>query len=134
MWARKPGFATMLLIILEQQVSLASAKAAYRKLESHMGEVKPAAFLRLTDVRLRKIGFSRQKTEYARVLARAVHDGSLKFGSLSRYPDGEVHHRLTNRCHGFGYLETAELRETGLAGYPHRGMISGRQHWRVQAG
>ena len=60
LWARAPGFATLIRIILEQQVSLASAAAAFGRLQTALGQVTPAAFLTLDEVQLKIIGFSRQ--------------------------------------------------------------------------
>mgnify|MGYP000423382094 CR=1 FL=1 len=77
MWERAPGFPTLLHIILEQQVSLASAKATYGRLQQAAEPLSPENFQRLTDTQLRKIGFSRQKTRYGRALAGAVLDGGL---------------------------------------------------------
>ena len=71
-WARPPGFPTLLLIILEQQVSLASARAAFTRLRATIGLVTPRRFLALDDAALKGVGFSRQKTAYARHLARAI--------------------------------------------------------------
>ena len=66
-WRREPGFATLVLLILEQQVSLASAKACFDRLAVRLGGVvSPDGVLSLDDVALREIGFSRQKTRYAR--------------------------------------------------------------------
>lgn len=90
LWDRPPGFGTLLNIILEQQVSLASAKACFDKLTAHCGEVTPANFLRLNDVELRTIGFSRQKTGYARHLVEAVIEKRLDFDGLEKNPDAEV--------------------------------------------
>ena len=69
MWAREPGFPTLIHIILEQQVSLASARAAYDRLLAEASPLTPARFLELDDATLRQIGFSRQKTRYGRELA-----------------------------------------------------------------
>lgn len=69
MWAREPGFPTLIHIILEQQVSLASAKAAYTRLLATAAPLTPARFLELDDATLKNIGFSRQKTAYGRHLA-----------------------------------------------------------------
>lgn len=95
LWAREPGFATLIHIILEQQVSLASARAAFNKLESALGEVTPAAFLTLDDARLKAIGFSRQKTRYGRELANAVIAGALDLDALHTLPDDTVRMQLT---------------------------------------
>lgn len=94
LWARDPSFATLVHLILEQQVSLASALAAFERLRAALGEdVDPAAFLSLDDAQLRAIGFSRQKTGYARGLASALLDG-FDLTALAGLPDDEVRERL----------------------------------------
>ena len=77
LWRRRPGFATLLLFILEQQVSLASARVAFARLAAAIGEVAPRRFLTLSDGELRAIGFSRQKARYGRSLATGMLDGSI---------------------------------------------------------
>jgi DNA-3-methyladenine glycosylase II len=62
LWTREPGFPTLVYIILEQQVSLASAKAAFDRLNAAVRPLTPRRFLKLTDAELLRIGFSRQKT------------------------------------------------------------------------
>lgn len=90
-WRRPAGFRTLLYLILEQQVSLASARATYGKLVARLGaEPAPAAFLALDDDALRAVGFSRQKTRYARALAEAVHDGTLRLDGLRCRSDEAV--------------------------------------------
>src|SRR5436309_1480475 len=66
LWARDPGFGTLVYIILEQQVSLASAKAAYTRLLNIVSPLTPERFLELDDLTLKTIGFSRQKIGYSR--------------------------------------------------------------------
>ena len=87
MWARQPGFGTLLHIILEQQVSLASAQAAYDKLLALGQPLTPERFLTYHDDTLRIAGFSWQKADYGRILAQAVGSGSLKLHRLSRLDD-----------------------------------------------
>jgi len=94
MWDRGPGFATLVQIILEQQVSLASAKACFDKLEARLGRVTPSAFLTVNDSDLKKDGFSRQKTAYCRGLAVAVIEGSIDLDALERLPDEDVKKKL----------------------------------------
>lgn len=72
LWIREPGFPTLVYIILEQQVSLASAKAAFDRLNAAVRPLTPARFLKLTDANLLRIGFSRQKTLYTRLLAESL--------------------------------------------------------------
>ena len=94
LWDREPGFATLLQIILEQQVSLASAKACFDKLRMRVGEVTPDNVLRSTDAQLKADGFSRQKTAYARNLANAILERRLDLESLNALPDAEVKSEL----------------------------------------
>ena len=94
-WGRQPGYATLVKIILEQQVSLASAQAAYDRLQAELGEITPQGFLTLSDERLKEIGFSRQKTRYGRILAGHVLEGALDLEGLQVLEDDEVRARLT---------------------------------------
>jgi DNA-3-methyladenine glycosylase II len=95
LWARAPGFPTLIHIILEQQVSLASAKACFNKLNSALDELSSESFLTLDDATLLRIGFSRQKTRYSRVLAQAIEDQSLDIDNLIHDSDEEVFSKLT---------------------------------------
>jgi DNA-3-methyladenine glycosylase II len=90
LWARDASFATLIHIILEQQVSLASALSAFNRLREKIDEITPANVLNLTDEELKACYFSRQKTIYARELAKAVLDGGLDLKSLEILPDAEV--------------------------------------------
>jgi DNA-3-methyladenine glycosylase II len=93
LWAREPSFATLVHLILEQQVSLASAQAAFDRLAAAIDHVEPATFLTLDDVELKTIGFSRQKTGYARALAESLRDG-FDLEVLAQRPDDEVRQAL----------------------------------------
>jgi DNA-3-methyladenine glycosylase II len=86
-WAREPGLGTLVLLILEQQVSLASARAAYGRLTGRLGELTTAGILRSSDAELRADGFSRQKAGYVRGLARALEDGSLDLEAVAALDD-----------------------------------------------
>lgn len=92
LWAREPSFPTLVHIILEQQVSLASAKAAFDKLNQSI-KLTPQNFLKLDDATLKIIGFSRQKTRYVRLLSEAIVDG-FDLEALADLPDLEVKSRL----------------------------------------
>ena len=96
LWNRTPGFATLLRIVLEQQVSLASAAACFRKLEDIIRQVTPQNFLRLDDRQLKKIGFSRQKALYARNLAQLIIDRQLNLEELEKKSDAQVNDILIN--------------------------------------
>jgi DNA-3-methyladenine glycosylase II len=90
LWSREPSNATLVHLILEQQVSLASAQAAFDRLRAALGgTVEPAPLLRLTNEELRTVGFSRQKAGYARTLASAMLDG-FDLAGLDAMPDDEV--------------------------------------------
>lgn len=95
MWERPAGFPTLVYIILEQQVSLASAKAAYDRLCAAVVPLSPRGFLRLNDEQLKTIGFSRQKMRYCRILARTVEEGALDIQALEHKSDEEVIAELT---------------------------------------
>jgi DNA-3-methyladenine glycosylase II len=94
MWSREPGFPTLIHIILEQQVSLASAKAAHVRLLAAASPLTPRSFLELDDARLKLIGFSRQKIAYGRHLAQSVVGGHLSLESLSALGDADVKSEL----------------------------------------
>ena len=97
LWAREPGFATLIHIILEQQVSLASAKAAYHRLTLALTNIAPKIFLTLDDAALKTIGFSRQKTLSSRLLAEAILTRQLDLELLPAMPDDEVRFVLKQR-------------------------------------
>ena len=94
LWDREPGFATLLNIILEQQVSLASAKACFDKLTNHLGGVTPEGLLALNDAELKRIGFSRQKAAYGRHLSEAVIEKRIDFEGLHRLTNAQVKSEL----------------------------------------
>jgi DNA-3-methyladenine glycosylase II len=90
MWGRARGFATLVRIILEQQVSLASAAAMFARLERALGGVTPG-IVRATGIAgLQAQGVTRQKAAYIATLAERVADGSLPLATLPRLPDAEV--------------------------------------------
>jgi DNA-3-methyladenine glycosylase II len=94
LWARRPGFATLLRIVLEQQVSLASGLAIYRRLAAAAGQVDPSSILALGMSGLRGAGLTGQKASYVLGLAEGVLDGRLELRRLSRYDDGEAREHL----------------------------------------
>ncbi|MBN9384312.1 MAG: DNA-3-methyladenine glycosylase 2 family protein [Chitinophagaceae bacterium] len=94
MWTRANTFETLVHIILEQQVSLASALAALNKLRERLKEITPERFLALTDEELKACYFSRQKTAYTRGLAVEMLEGRLALSSLETLSDEEVRAKL----------------------------------------
>ena len=87
---RKPGFGTLLHIILEQQVSVEAARAMYARLKQELRWVTPERFLRLDDETLRRCGFSRQKMEYGRSLAMAIRDETFDIKALAGLGDEQA--------------------------------------------
>lgn len=94
MWARPNTFETMVHIILEQQVSLASAKSALNKLQEKLTEVTPAGVLLLTDDELKACYFSRQKTVYVRHLAEAIVSERCNLAAMEKWPDEKIRTEL----------------------------------------
>lgn len=96
LWARRQGFQTLIHIILEQQVSLASAQAALDRLRAAATPCRltPGRFLRFNDAELRSIGFSRQKAAYGRGLARAIVRKELDLAALHSMRDEIVRSEL----------------------------------------
>ena len=94
LWKRKASFETLIHIILEQQVSLASAKAALNKLKEKIGAVTPQKITLLTDAELRACYFSRQKIVYARHLSEAIISKQLNLKKLEMQPDEYVRTEL----------------------------------------
>ena len=94
LWDRELGFPTLLQIVLEQQVSLASARAAFARLHVLASPLTPARFLELDDAHLLAIGFSRQKVRYGRALAGALASGALDLDALATFDDEAVHRAL----------------------------------------
>jgi DNA-3-methyladenine glycosylase II len=101
LWSRPPGFATLARIILEQQVSLASAAAVYRRLRGGLGRVTSATVAAAGESRLRLLGVTRQKACYLVLLGEAVHNGGLDLAALSRMPDDEAR-AVLQRLKGIG--------------------------------
>jgi DNA-3-methyladenine glycosylase II len=94
LWSRSASFGTLIHIILEQQVSLASAKAALNKLKDKIGRLTPKKILALSDTELKSCFFSRQKIIYARHLAAAILSRELDLKKLSVYPEEIIRAKL----------------------------------------
>jgi DNA-3-methyladenine glycosylase II len=101
MWSREPGFATLLCIILEQQVSLAAAKAVFTRLCGVVVTLTPENFLILDDAQLKGIGFSRQKIVYCRGLANAIASSQLDLSKLEKMDETTIRTEL-KRLKGIG--------------------------------
>ena len=81
-WNRRPGFETLVLLILEQQVSLESGAAMYGRLKRLTGQLTPANVVHAGEHRLRSIGVTRQKSGYLLDLAHRIIEGELDLSSL----------------------------------------------------
>jgi len=87
LWARRPGFTTLIKIILEQQVSLYSAKAINDKLHKNIMPFTPARFLELGFTKLKQMGLTRQKSSYCINVVEAVTKDKFSFTSLNKLDD-----------------------------------------------
>lgn len=94
MWRRNNSFASLIHIILEQQVSLASAKAAFTRLQEKIGKITPQNLLKLSDEEMKACYFSRQKTVYARHLAEMILTGKINLTRLRQLSNDEIRTQL----------------------------------------
>ncbi len=99
MWGRRPGFNTLLRIVLEQQVSLVSARAMFERLRANIHPFDPATFIERGEMQLRSLGMTRQKAHYAIQVAQAFARDDLKF--INKLRDDDAHATLT-RIKGVG--------------------------------
>jgi DNA-3-methyladenine glycosylase II len=94
LWARPPGFSTLIKIILEQQVSLASAASLFARLKKNTTPFRPARMIELGEAHLKSQGLTRQKTAYCLDLAEALSNKRLRLGQLSLMSDADVKNAL----------------------------------------
>lgn len=116
LWSREPGFASLVHIMLEQQVSLASALAVFKRLTALVSPLTPEEFMKTGDAPLRAIGFSRQKIAHVRHLSESIMEGSLDLCALSELSDEETRERLL-RIKGIGNW-TADIYLLRVLGRP----------------
>jgi len=95
LWARRPGFATLIRIILEQQVSLASADATYRRLTRNLAPLTSHTILAAGASFLRSLGITRQKATYCINVAEAIRTGQLDLREVGRSDDETAIEKLT---------------------------------------
>jgi DNA-3-methyladenine glycosylase II len=93
-WHRPAGFAALALLVVEQQVSLASAKAVFERLVAALGRIEPAAMIAADDETLTACGLTRQKRRYLRELATAVVKGDLDLDGLPSLDDDSARSAL----------------------------------------
>ena len=89
MWGRRPGFPTLVQIILEQQVSLAAVRTVYRRLHARLGGITPDRIHAMQVTGLRDFGLTRQKAAYCFGLASRILDGTLDLARVARAPDAD---------------------------------------------
>jgi len=89
MWARRPGFATLVHIVLEQQVSIVAARSLYLRVRERIGGMTPEIIVRTGTTKLHRLGLTRQKASYCHGLAEAVLDGSLCLADIARAQDAD---------------------------------------------
>jgi len=94
LWRRPGGYRTLFRIILEQQVSLASARSLGQRVEAILGGVTPARMIEVGEPGLRSLGLTRQKSAYCVDAARHVLDGRLVFRRLARQDDAQARDML----------------------------------------
>jgi DNA-3-methyladenine glycosylase II len=82
MWSRRPGFATLVHIVLEQQVSIAAAATLFRRIGAAIGGMTPGNVAAQGPRRLHRLGMTRQKASYCHGLALAVLGGGLDLAAL----------------------------------------------------
>ena len=92
MWGRRPGFASLLRIVLEQQVSLVSARAMFERLRANIAPLTPEHFIELREPFLRSLGVTRQKAHYCVQVAEAFTNGDLI--NIARMNDDDAHAAL----------------------------------------
>lgn len=94
MWGRRPGFVTLLRIVIEQQVSLVSAAAMFRRLQSNIEPLTPERFIELGEPYLRSLGVTRQKSHYLIQIADAFSNAHLDH--LRKLNDDDAYASLTS--------------------------------------
>lgn len=94
MWARRPGFPTLSRIVLEQQVSLVSARAMFERLKSNIEPFTALRFIEAGEAYLRSLGVTRQKAHYCVQVAEAFTNGDLD--KIGRMNDEDAHSALVN--------------------------------------
>ena len=96
LWAREPGFITLVRIILEQQVSLTSADAMFRRLNDNIKPLTPATVLGAGAPFLRSFGITRQKASYFINVSDAIQNGELDLEEIGYESDESAIEKLTS--------------------------------------
>ncbi|HUG06174.1 MAG TPA: DNA-3-methyladenine glycosylase 2 family protein [Candidatus Limnocylindria bacterium] len=138
LWPREPGFETLVLLMLEQQVSLAQARAMYARVVTATGTVTPANVAKLGEPGLRALGVTRQKSAYLAALASQLERKQLDLDALATLTDADAFAAL-DALHGVGpwtaqcYLLFALRRADAFPAADLALMEAVRQLWRLRA-
>jgi DNA-3-methyladenine glycosylase II len=95
LWNREPGFATLVAIVLEQQVSLRSGAAALERLRLAAGSVEPEPIVALGEAGARAAGLTRQKARYVVALGAARLDGRFDPETVAAADDDDARAQMT---------------------------------------
>jgi len=89
------GFEGLISLIVEQQLSVASAKAIFNRVKKVQEKISPESFLKIDENILRSTGLSRQKVSYCRNIATAITSGELNIKELNKLKNTQVVEQLT---------------------------------------
>ena len=92
--SRPQGFETLVLLILEQQVSIDSAKATFLRLREAVSSIIPSVLIHLSEEEFRTFGVSRQKAKYIKCLSQAILNKEITLESLPNKTAQEVREEL----------------------------------------
>lgn len=138
LWPREPGFATLVLLMLEQQVSLAQGRAMFARIANATGTLTPAGVAKLGEDGLRALGVTRQKSAYLAALASRIETKALDLDGLAALSDVEADAAL-DALHGVGpwtaqcYLLFALRRADVFPAADLALLEAVRQLWRLRA-
>jgi len=138
LWPREPGFETLVLLMLEQQVSLAQGRAMYARIVNATGSVTPANVAKLGESGLRSLGVTRQKSAYLARLATQIAQKAFDLEAVAELPDADADAAL-DALHGVGpwtaqcYLLFALRRSDVFPAADLALMDSVRDLWKLRA-
>jgi len=138
LWPREPGFETLVLLMLEQQVSLAQGRGMYARIASATGTVTPANVAKLGQSGLRSLGVTRQKSAYLARLAIQIAQDEFDLDAVAELPDSEADAAL-DALHGVGpwtaqcYLLFALRRSDAFPAADLALLESVRDLWKLRA-
>jgi DNA-3-methyladenine glycosylase II len=138
LWPREPGFETLVLLMLEQQVSLAQGRAMYARIANATGAVTPANVATLGESGLRSLGVTRQKSAYLALLATQIAQKAFDLDAVAKLPDADADAAL-DALHGVGpwtaqcYLLFALRRSDVFPAADLALMESVRELWKLRA-